>query len=106
MHGPTQSKQAPQTCPVAIPAQAQGWCIAFVLDAMGEQLESIINVTIHYPGGRPGYWDLLCGKVDEVVVHFQELKIPPQFIGRNYDQDGAYRLEFQGWINQIGRAHV
>ena len=37
----------------------------------------------------------------EVVVHFQELKIPAQFIRKNYDQDGAYRLEFQGWINQL-----
>jgi hypothetical protein len=55
------------------------------MDAMGEQLEAIVNVTIHYPTGRPGYWDLLCGNVADVVVHFQELKIPPQFIGKNYD---------------------
>jgi len=27
--------------------------------------------------------------------------IPPQFIGKNYDQDGEYRLQFQGWINQL-----
>ncbi len=57
---------------------------------MGEQLESIVNVTIHYPAGRPGFWDLLCGNVADVVVHFEELKIPPQFIGKNYDQDGEY----------------
>ena len=36
-----------------------------------------------------------------MVVHFEELKIPPQFIGKNYDQDGEYRLQFQGWINQL-----
>lgn len=36
-----------------------------------------------------------------MVVHFQELKIPAQFIGKNYDQDGEYRLEFQGWINRL-----
>jgi hypothetical protein len=35
------------------------------------------------------------------VVHFQQLNIPPQFIGKNYDQDGEYRLQFQGWINQL-----
>ena len=34
-------------------------------------------------------------------VHLEELKIPPQFIGKNYDQDGEYRLQFQGWINQM-----
>jgi 1-acyl-sn-glycerol-3-phosphate acyltransferase len=72
-----------------------------VLDAMGEQLESIVNVTIHYPAGQPGYWDLLCGKVREVVAHFEEVQIPPQFIGKSYDQDDAYRLEFQQWINRL-----
>ncbi len=75
--------------------------IAFVLDAMGEQLESIINVTIHYPAGRPGYWDLLCGRVKDVVAHFEEIRIPQQFVGKNYDQDGEYRLEFQQWINAL-----
>ncbi|MNI68549.1 putative acyltransferase YihG [compost metagenome] len=58
-------------------------------------------MTIHYPGGRPGFWDLLSGNVKDVVVHFHELNIPPQFIGKNYDQDGEYRLQFQGWINQL-----
>ncbi|MBJ7898293.1 acyltransferase, partial [Bacillus atrophaeus] len=57
--------------------------IAFVLDAMGEQLKSLVNVTIHYPAGRPGYWDLLCGNVQDVVVRFEEVPIPPEFIGKN-----------------------
>jgi hypothetical protein len=39
--------------------------------------------------------------VKDVVVHFQQLNIPLQFIGKNYDQDGEYRLQFQGWINQL-----
>ena len=68
---------------------------------MGEQLKSLINVTIHYPAGRPGYWDLLCGNVKDVVVHFEEVQIPAEFIGKNYEQDGEYRLAFQGWINQL-----
>ncbi|WP_213875694.1 acyltransferase [Pseudomonas sp. dw_358] len=75
--------------------------IAFVLDAMGEQLESLINVTIHYPAGVPGFWDLLCGRVGEVVVHVQERAIPAEFIGRNYDQDEVYRRAFQQWINRL-----
>lgn len=75
--------------------------IAFVLDAMGEQLQSIINVTLHYPAGAPGFWDLLCGRVKDIVVHIEELPIPQEFLGRNYDRDEAYRLAFQQWINQL-----
>ena len=68
---------------------------------MGEQLKSLVNVTIHYPAGRPGYWDLLCGNVQDVVVQFEEVPIPAEFIGKNYEQDGEYRTAFQGWINTL-----
>lgn len=97
----TEGKHAGQNSPFRQLLKPKAGGIAFVLDAMGEQLESIINVTLHYPGGRPGYWDLLCGNVKEVVAHFEEIRIPTHFIGKNYDQDGEYRLEFQQWINKL-----
>ncbi|WP_341522731.1 acyltransferase [Pseudomonas sp. G.S.17] len=97
----TEGKHAAQSSPFRHLLKPKAGGIAFVLDAMGEQLASIINVTIHYPGGRPGYWDLLCGNVREVVAHFEEIRIPAHFIGKNYDQDGEYRLEFQQWINKL-----
>ena len=34
------------------------------------------------------------------MVRFEEVQIPAQFLGKNYEQDTAYRQEFQGWINQ------
>ena len=75
--------------------------IAFVIDAMGEQLKTLVNVTIHYPDGRPSFWDLLCGRMRQVVVRLEEIQIPRQFLGRNYEQDPAYRAEFQRWVNQL-----
>ena len=97
----TEAKQAQQQSPFRYLLKPKAGGIAFVLDAMGEQLKSIVNVTIHYPGGRPGYWDLLCGNVKDVVVVFEELPIPAQFIGKNYDQDAEYKVAFQRWINQL-----
>ena len=97
----TEAKHAEQQSPFRYLLKPKAGGIAFVLDAMGEQLKSIVNVTIHYPGGRPGYWDLLCGNVRDVVVVFEELEIPAEFIGKNYDQDPAYKLAFQSWINQL-----
>jgi 1-acyl-sn-glycerol-3-phosphate acyltransferase len=97
----TEGKHAAQNSPFRYLLKPKAGGIAFVLDAMGEQLEALVNVTIHYPGGRPGYWDLLCGNVKDVVAHFEEIKVPTQFIGKNYDQDGEYRLQFQQWINQL-----
>ncbi|MFZ3206357.1 MAG: acyltransferase [Pseudomonas sp.] len=97
----TPAKHAAQNSPFRYLLKPKAGGIAFVLDAMGEQLHSIVNVTIHYPQGNPGFWQLLSGEIGEVVVNFNELPIPPQFIGRNYDQDETYRLSFQQWVNQL-----
>lgn len=75
--------------------------IAFVLDAMGEQLESLVNVTIYYPNGAPDFWGLLCGKMDHVVIRVEQMPIPKDFIGKSYDTDPQYREEFQVWVNNL-----
>lgn len=97
----TPAKHAEQASAFRYLLKPKAGGIAFVLDAMGEQLQSMVNVTIHYPGGGPGFWDLLCGKVSEVVVNIEELAIPVAFIGKSYDQDDAYRLQFQQWVNGL-----
>lgn len=95
------AKHAAQQSPFKYLLKPKAGGIAFVLDAMGEQLHSIVNVTIHYPQGNPGFWALLSGEVKDVVVNFKELPIPAAFIGNNYDQDDSYRLAFQQWVNQL-----
>ncbi len=97
----TPSKHEQQNSPFQHLLKPKAGGIAFVLDAMGEQLDALVNVTIHYPQGRPTFWDLLSGQVKSVVVRFEKMAIPASFIGKNYDQDDAYRLEFQQWVNQL-----
>lgn len=97
----TQAKHDQQQSPFRHLLKPKAGGIAFVLDAMGEQLESIIDVTIHYPDGAPGFWDLLCGRVRRIVVEFEELAIPQAFLGKSYDQDEEYRVAFQQWINRL-----
>lgn len=97
----TQAKHDQQQSPFRHLLKPRAGGMAFVLDAMGEQLQSLVNVTIYYPGATPGFWDLLCARVQTVVAHFEELPIPRQFIGKSYDGDEAYRQEFQQWINGL-----
>ncbi|OAI92817.1 acyltransferase [Pseudomonas putida] len=97
----TQAKHDQQHSPFRHLLKPKAGGIAFVLDAMGEQLESIIDVTIHYPDGAPGFWDFLCGRVRRIVVQFEELAIPGEFLGKSYDQDEDYRAAFQQWINRL-----
>ena len=75
--------------------------IAFVLDAMGEQLHGMVNVTLYYPQGKPQLWDLLSGQIKRIVMRIEVMPIPQQFIGQSYDQNMQYRAESQEWVNQL-----
>ena len=97
----TQAKHDEQASPFQHLLKPKAGGIAFVLDAMGEQLKTLVNVTIHYPDGSPTFWCLLSGRLKDVVVRFEELEIPRQFVGKSYDQDAGYRAEFQQWVNQL-----
>ncbi|MFP4159478.1 MAG: acyltransferase [Desulfobacterales bacterium] len=76
---------------------------AVVLSAMGDCLEAIIDVTIVYPkNGSPlPFWDFLKGKIPEVIVRARRLEIPPEFVGRNYEEDEEFRQDFREWINSL-----
>jgi len=74
--------------------------IAFVLGAMGEQMTSILDVTIIYPQGPPSFWGMLCGRLREVVVRVREIPVTEKLRG-DYFNDAAYRVWFQEWLNRL-----
>ena len=74
--------------------------IAFVLAAMGNHLNSIVNVTIVYPPGPKSFWDFLCGRVTCIRVHVEVLPIAEQLIG-DYFEDEIFRDGFQEWVNEL-----
>lgn len=97
----TPAKHAAQGSPFRHLLKPRAGGIAFVLDAMGEQLAGLVDVTVYYPGGRTTYWDLACGRVPRIVVRVRPREIPAQFLGRSYEEDAAYRAEFQQWVNSL-----
>jgi len=74
--------------------------IAFVLGAMGEYLNSLINVTIVYPEGAQNFWAFLCGKVPKVKVNVAALPVTEEMIG-DYFNDPDFRANFQAWVNDL-----
>lgn len=97
----TPAKHAEQNSPFRYLLRPKSGGIAFVLDAMGSQLRSLVDVTIHYPDGNPTFWDLLSGRVRKVVMRCDLKPIPPEFLGRDYQNDSAFREAFQAWVNEL-----
>ena len=50
--------------------------IVRVLQILGDRVESMVDVTIHYQGKTPTFWDLLSGNTDPANVTIREIPKP------------------------------
>lgn len=97
----TAQKHAEQQSPFKHLLRPKAGGVAFVINAMGDIIHTIIDVTIVYPGGRPSLMDLLAGRVRSVRVLVRQLPIPADLLGGDYQNDPAYRERFQRFITAL-----
>lgn len=77
--------------------------IAFVLDALGDSIDTIVDVTIAYPGfehSPPDLPDLFANRIREIRVSIRTLKVPGFIRGLDYPNNAADRARFQAWVNE------
>ncbi|MGE7137820.1 acyltransferase [Luteibacter sp. NPDC031894] len=96
----TQAKHDAQGSPYTHLLKPKAGGVAFVIDAMGEAIQHILDVTIVYPDGPVTTMDMLAGRIREIRIHVRRLTIPPSMRG-DYDNDAAFRERFQTWINDL-----
>jgi 1-acyl-sn-glycerol-3-phosphate acyltransferase len=77
--------------------------LAFVLDVMGKHFATLLDVTIVYPDGRPGFWDFLSGRVSRVIVRLQQREIPKDLLGGNYLENKTHRDRIQSLVREVWR---
>ncbi|HOO72249.1 MAG TPA: acyltransferase [Spirochaetota bacterium] len=94
----TWEKQAKQQSPYRNLLKPKSGGVGFVFSTMGEQITSILNVTIAYPGGPYTFWDFLCGKVTDIMVDVETIPLTANLLG-DYINDSGYRDRFQNWLN-------
>nr|WP_294977418.1 acyltransferase [uncultured Pseudomonas sp.] len=98
----TPAKQANQQSPYKHLLRPKAGGVAFVLAALGEQLDTLLDVTLVYPKGpRPGFWDLLCGRVPRVIVDIQAREIDPALWQGDYENDPEFRQYVQAWVSRL-----
>ncbi|MDF0729752.1 acyltransferase [Pseudomonas entomophila] len=98
----TEAKRAAQQSPYRHLLKPKAGGVAFVLAALGEQLDALLDVTIVYPGDKaPGFWDLLNGSISRVIIDIRVRELDPTLCAGDYENDPAFRQTVQAWVNQL-----
>ncbi|TMM45444.1 acyltransferase [Colwellia ponticola] len=96
----TQKKHDMQGSPFKNLLKPKSGGISFVLDAMGEHLAKIVDVTIYYPEGIPNFSDFIYGQVGTVYIDIQTYDIDSE-LGHIDFSDRNDRIAFQKWLTQF-----
>ncbi len=101
----TPAKQAAQASPFRHLLKPKSGGMAFAMSALGEQMKSLLDVTIVYQGDRPpGFWQLVSGQVSEVIVDIQGRDVPIELFHGDYANDPEFRQHFQHWVQTLWQA--
>lgn len=100
----TEAKRQAQQSPFKHLLKPKAGGVAFVLAALGEQLDALLDVTIVYPGDTaPGFWDLVSGALPRVIIDIQVRELDPALWAGDYESDPLLRQAVQDWVNQLWR---
>lgn len=96
-YSPQKNKQQQSPYQHLLKPRAGG--IGFVISAMGQQFNSLLDVTIIYSDKQHSLWDFLCRRIDAIQVHIRQLPIPQQFTNPSLVDDDKTQGEFRTWLN-------
>lgn len=75
--------------------------MGLALGVLGPRVDSLLDVTIVYPGGVPTFWRFLCGRMEGVVVRARRIPIPRELLQGDYTCDAGYRTTVQRWLQRL-----
>lgn len=97
----TAAKHQAQNSPYRHLLRPRAGGVGFVLGAMGDQLDAVVDTTIIYPDGTPNFWQFLCGRRQRVIVDIQRTDLSKDLVGGDYNEDPEFRRRIQAWIDNI-----
>ncbi len=98
-------KHARQNSPYRHLLKPKSGGVAFILAALGEELDALLDVTIVYPGEQiPGFWELISGQVPRVIVDIQTRAIDPKLWQGDYQNDPEFRQFMHDWVDALWAA--
>lgn len=97
----TPEKHQQQNSPYQNLLKPKAGGLALALNILGNQIDALVDMTIVYPDGAPGYSEFWFGEVGRIAVNLRKIEIPDWVLGGNYEDDEQYRVRFQAWVDQL-----
>ncbi|ENV33656.1 acyltransferase [Acinetobacter gerneri] len=97
----TQEKHDQQKSPYTNLLKPKAGGLALALNILGDKIDALVDMTIVYPDGVPGYGEFWLGDVSRIAVNLRKIDIPDWVKGGNYEDDAEYREHFQQWVDEI-----
>jgi len=101
----TQEKHVQQKSPYQHLLKPRAGGLSLAINALGEQLDSILDITIVYPDGTPDYDDLWKGNIRRLGVDVTRIKVPDELYAAimdgGYDRDEAAKAMMFDWLEDI-----
>ena len=97
----TPEKHQKQNSPYQNLLKPKAGGLALALNILGDQIDALVDMTIVYPDGAPGYGEFWLGEVGRIAVNLRKIDIPDWVLGGNYEDDEEYRARFQAWVDQL-----
>ncbi len=95
----TSSKAQRQQTPYQNLLKPKSGGVGTVLSILGQQMHTVVDVTIHYPDRIPSFWDFLCFRVRKIQVVVKVHEIDPAIIGDMTSNET--RIKVQNWLNNL-----
>ena len=97
----TAEKHAQQQSPYQNLLKPKAGGLALALNILGDQVDALVDMTIVYPNGAPGYGEFWLGEVPRIAVDLRKIEIPTWVHGGNYEDDAEFREKFQHWVDEL-----
>lgn len=97
----TPKKQQRQDSPYQHLLKPKAGGVGFVLGAMGEQVKTLLLVTVAYQPKPPSMWQYLSGDFKKAHVIVEKIAIPDALLHKNYMTDVKFKQELFNWLQQL-----
>jgi len=73
----------------------------YVVAALGERVDQVLDVTIVYPNGAPSFWEFISGQCRDVRVEIAGRPVPPELLEVHEELPDKVRDTLRTWVDTL-----